>query len=140
MPASPQGEAFQTLCRKGVIGINNYNNPRLTKLSQNLRRNMTRQERKLWYDFLKTLPVTFHRQKVIQQYILDFYCATAALAIELDGSQHYQADSKDMQRDAVLRELGITVLRYSNQDIDLRFADVCEDILQHLPKQCWPSP
>ena len=109
-------------------------NSKLTAFSQHLRKNMTRQERKLWYDFLKPLPITFHRQKVLGNYILDFYCAEAKLAIELDGSQHYSSlgEKADNKRDAILREFGITVLRYSNKDIDFRFENVCNDILNHL--------
>ena len=68
---------------------NNKNNPNLTNLSQNLRKNMTKEEKHLWYDFLKNLPITVNRQKVIGNYIVDFYCAKANIAIELDGSQHY---------------------------------------------------
>lgn len=69
--------------------MNKTHNKKLTKNSQTLRRNMTKEERHLWYDFIKKLPVTFHRQKVINNYIVDFYCASAKIVIELDGSQHY---------------------------------------------------
>ena len=110
-------------------------NPRLRQNAQLLRRNMTREERHLWYDFLKTLPRTVHRQKVIGPYIVDFYCAAAKLVIELDGEQHYTSSGKaaDSQRDAYLRSLGLTVVRYSNLDIQQNFEGVCTDILQHLP-------
>ncbi len=99
-----------------------------------LRKNMTKVERHLWYDFLKKLPVTVHRQKVIGKYIVDFYCAAARVVIELDGSQHYEAQGKqeDATRDSYLRELGITVLRYSNLDIAKHFDAVCADILKNL--------
>ena len=95
---------------------------------------MTREERKLWYEFLKNLPVPFHRQKVIGNYIVDFYCASAKLVIELDGSQHYEAEGKqkDLLRDTYLSNLGLKVLRYSNSDIHHYFRAVCVDILQHL--------
>ena len=98
---------------------------------------MTKEERKLWYDFLKHLSVPFHRQKVIGNYIVDFYCASAKLVIELDGSQHYEAEGKqkDLLRDRYLSGLGFIILRYSNSDIQLRFDAVCEDILQHLYAQ-----
>ena len=109
-------------------------NPRLVEHSQKLRRQMTKEERHLWYDFLKTLPVTFNRQKIIGNYIVDFYCASAKLVIELDGSQHY--DEKGLARDAArneaLSDQGLTVLHYSNLDIQKRFDNVCEDILRHL--------
>ena len=74
--------------------MNHYNNPHLTRNAQHLRKNMTRQERRLWYDFLKLLPFTFHRQKVFDNYILDFYRAEAALVIELDGSRHYSEEGE----------------------------------------------
>ena len=115
---------------------NNKNNPKLKTLSQNLRKNMTKEERHLWYDFLKTLPVTVNRQKVIGNYIVDFYCAKANIAIELDGSQHYfeKGLQKDTARDEYLNSLGIKVLRYSNLDIKKNFNGVCEDILRHISK------
>ena len=73
---------------------------------------MTKEERRLWYDFLKQLPVTVNRQKVIGRYIVDFYCASANLVIELDGSQHYESEgvTSDRERDHTLNQLGITVV------------------------------
>ena len=117
--------------------MNPYNNPKLTKNSQNLRKRMTKEERHLWYDFLKKLPVTVNRQKVIGHYIVDFYCAQAKLVLELDGSQHYEevGQDSDRERDAGLRELGLTVLRYSNTDIARSFDAVCQDILQPIELQ-----
>ena len=73
--------------------MNTNSNPKLTDNAKNLRKNMTKEERHLWYDFLKTLPITVNRQKVIGNYIVDFYIATAKLVIELDGSQHYEESS-----------------------------------------------
>ena len=95
---------------------------------------MTREEKHLWYDFLKHLPQTVNRQKVIGNYVVDFYCATAKIAIELDGSQHYEEKGikKDQERDQYLNELGITVLRYTNIDIHNNFDGVCFDILKHI--------
>ncbi len=91
---------------------------------------MTDEEKHLWYDFLKNLPVSFNRQKVIGKYIVDFYCAKSKLVIEIDGSQHYEDEGleKDKQRDKYLQSLGLTVIRYTNLDINLRFEDVCRDI------------
>ena len=114
--------------------MNTFSNTNLTAFAKELRKNMTRHERHLWYDFLKTLPVTVHRQKVIGTYIVDFYIAEKKLIIELDGSQHYDLPGKlaDAARDQYLREQGLTVLRYSNSDIDQNFPGVCTDILNHL--------
>jgi len=95
---------------------------------------MTKEEKHLWYDFLKLLPQTVNRQKVIGQYVVDFYCAGAKLVIELDGSQHCKEDgkAKDSERDAYLSGLGITVVRYTNLDIHERFDAVCADILHRI--------
>ena len=114
--------------------MNTTNNPKLTRNSQELRRNMTRHEKRLWYDFLKGLSVNFNRQKVIGCYIVDFYCASANLIIELDGSQHYEplGIQNDKARDEYFKNLGLTVLRYSNYDIDNNFRGVCEDVLRHI--------
>ncbi len=114
--------------------MNNTNNSKLTGNAKSLRKNMTKEERHLWYDFLKTLPITVNRQKVIGNYIVDFYIATAKLVIELDGSQHYEDSGieNDTKRDEFLNNLGIKVLRYSNLDVNQRFESVCQDILNHI--------
>ncbi len=95
---------------------------------------MTKEERHLWYDFLKVLPITVNRQKVIGKYIVDFYIASSKIVIELDGSQHYEQSGieSDAQRDEVLNSLGIQVLRYSNADVNQRFEGVCQDILNKI--------
>ena len=114
--------------------MNQTNNPKLRKNAQKLRREMTKEERRLWYDFLKQLPLTVNRQKVIGRYIVDFYCASAKLVIELDGSQHYESEgtTSDQERDYALNQLGITVVRYSNSDINRNFDGVCADLLRRL--------
>ena len=114
--------------------MNDLYNKKLIKNAKRLRNTMTKEERHLWYDFLKPMPVTVHRQKVLGGYIVDFYVAAARIVIELDGSQHYEPENQeaDMQRDAYLQENGCKILRYSNADINLRFQQVCEDILNHL--------
>ena len=104
---------------------------------------MTKEERHLWYDFLKGLPMMVHRQKVIGNYIVDFYIAEAKLVIELDGSQHYDPIGQvaDRVRDAYLNTLGLTVLRYSNADVNLQFQSVCHDIWNRLQvSEKKPSP
>lgn len=109
-------------------------NSKLTHLSQNLRVNMTKEERHLWYDFLNKLDIKFHRQYVLNNYILDFYCPAKKIAIELDGSQHYsdEGEEKDKLRDTTLNELGIKVLRYTNIEINQKFNNVCTDILSYI--------
>ena len=114
--------------------MNDQYNSKLVPKAKQLRKTMTKEERHLWYDCLKHLPVTVHRQKVLGPYIVDFYIATQKIVIELDGSQHYEPEHqiKDVQRDAYLKEQGYQVLRYSNADINYRFRDVCDDIWNHL--------
>ena len=95
---------------------------------------MTKEERRLWYECLKLLPVTVNRQKVIGRYIVDFYCAAAKAVIELDGPQHFEdaAMTADKERDAYLRNLGLTVLRYTNLEVNRKFKEVCEDVYRHI--------
>ena len=109
-------------------------NKKLVKNAQQLRKNMTPQERRLWYNFLKKLPFTIHRQHNIESYIVDFYIAEKKAVIELDGIQHRSPEHEeaDKQRDEALAAWGITVLRYSNKDINRNFTAVVEDILQRL--------
>lgn len=93
---------------------------------------MTKEERHLWYAFPKGLPVTIQRQKVIGQYIVDFYCASAKLVTEIDGSQHYEKENleADTNRDNYLNNLGLVVKRYANNEINQDFESVCKDIYQ----------
>ncbi len=95
---------------------------------------MTPEEKHLWYDFLKRLPVTVNRQKNIGNYIVDFYIASKRIVIELDGSQHREKENReaDIQRDCDLGNIGITVLRYPNVDININFDMVCNDILKKI--------
>ena len=98
--------------------------------ARRLRREMTPHERKLWYLFLRKYPVKVYKQRIIDKFIVDFYCASAKLIIEIDGSQHYeeQGMAYDVARTAVLESFGLQVVRYSNSDIDRCFSAVCDDI------------
>ena len=91
---------------------------------------MTAEERHLWYDFLRPYPVKIMKQKPIGNYIVDFFCESAKLVIELDGSQHYGAKglADDARRTAYLESLGLMVVRYSNREINQEFRAVCENI------------
>jgi len=102
-------------------------NKQLVPLAKQLRRNMTKEERHLWYDFLKSYPVRFIRQKVIGNYIADFYCAQAKIIIELDGSQHFEEQNaeKDAQRTAFFESYGIRVIRIANNKVNQNFQGVC---------------
>ncbi len=105
-------------------------NKELVPLAKQLRREMTKEERRLWYEFLRDYPVRFKRQKVLGKYIVDFYSAKAKLVIELDGSQHYQGDNieKDMERTAFLEGYDLMVLRIPNNAVAENFRGVCEHI------------
>ncbi|MBQ9168235.1 MAG: endonuclease domain-containing protein [Oscillospiraceae bacterium] len=105
-------------------------NKQLVPFARQLRKEMTKEERHLWYDFLRSYPVRFSRQKVLGKYIVDFYSAEARLVIELDGSQHYEDQNitKDTQRTAFLEAYGLKVLRISNNEVARNFRGVCEYI------------
>lgn len=98
--------------------------------ARELRKNMTEQERKLWYLFLRDYPVKIYRQRIIESFIVDFYCYAAKLVIELDGPQHTtgQGLAYDRERTAVLEKYGMKVLRFSNAAVDRDFSKVCEAI------------
>ena len=99
-------------------------------MAKQLRKNMTKEERRLWYNFLNTYPIRFTRQKVLGKYIVDFYCAKANIVIELDGSGHYTDEgiAYDIERTAFLEEYGLTIVRLSNLEVNNNFKAVCEYI------------
>ena len=105
-------------------------NKQLVPLAKQLRKEMTKEERHLWYDFLRGYPIRFSRQKVLGKYIADFYSAKAKLVIELDGSRHYKNDNmqKDTERTDFLKKYGLTVIRIPNNEINENFQGVCEYI------------
>ena len=140
----PVGSADSPLCTRGPFGARAQNrrilkeeiaverkhNPGLVPFAKSLRKDMTKQERRLWFEFLRDYPVRFLRQKVLGKYIVDFYCAKAKLVVELDGSQHFESDglSSDRERDRFLHEYGLTVLRFPNNAVNENFEGVCEAI------------
>ena len=103
-----------------------------------LRKNMTKEENHLWYDFLKDYPVRFRRQEIIGNYIADFYCDKAKLVIELDGSQHCEeaAIKKDEERTAFINSQGIELIRVSNLDVMRNFEGVCMMIDHTVKERC----
>lgn len=109
----------------------NYNKHLISR-AKKLRRDMTKQEKHLWYDFLSRYPIRFQRQKTIGNYIVDFYCHKAKLVVELDGSQHFdeQGIAYDAKRTAFLESLGLRVVRFSNHDVDSNFNGVCITVKQ----------
>ena len=109
-------------------------NKQLVPFAKQLRKEMTKEERHLWYDFLKYLPMTVKRQYVVVNYILDFFIPTANIAIELDGSQHGEPEARkaDQERDRDLLSMGIKTLRYTNIDINKNFDGVIIDIMKNV--------
>ena len=105
-------------------------NSNLVPFARELRKNMTKEERHLWYDFLRTYPIRFSRQKVLGNYIVDFYSARARLVIELDGSQHYEEKEriKDEERTRFLQGYGLKIIRIPNNEVSGNFQGVCEYI------------
>ena len=105
-------------------------NRKIVDIAKKLRKNMTKEERHLWYDFLKTYPVKFSRQKVLGKYIVDFYSACPKLIIELDGSQHYHEEGtkNDKLRTEYLEQYGLKVIRIPNNQVNQNFRGVCEYI------------
>ena len=111
-------------------------NKAIVPTAKMLRKNMTKEEKHLWYDFLRTYYVRFSRQKVLGKFIVDFYSAQAKLVIELDGSGHYTEEGMryDKERTAFLEEYGLKVIRIQNTEINRNFKGVCE-YLDHIVKQ-----
>ncbi|MBQ4579617.1 MAG: endonuclease domain-containing protein [Clostridia bacterium] len=108
----------------------------MTGVAQTLRKRCTPEENKLWYQFLKSYPIQFRRQKPFGRYVLDFYCAKAKLGIELDGAQHFHEDGLvyDENRTQYLNSLGIQVIRFTNHEINTDFTAVCsmiDSIVRH---------
>ena len=128
-------EGFFLHCFFNVTCMNYKHNPKLTENAQGLRKNMTKEEKHLWYDFLRNCSVRFLRQKVIDNYIVDFYCSQLNLVIELDGSQHYDENgtvTKDKIRTEKIEKRGLTVIRVPNNEIWNNFDGVCEYIDNYI--------
>jgi very-short-patch-repair endonuclease len=128
----------------GGFTMKHKHNVWLTDNAKVLRKNMTKEERHLWYDFLRDYPVRFLRQKVIDDYIVDFYCASAKLVIELDGSQHYEEAGllRDKIRTGRIEAYGLTVIRIPNSEVLRNFRGVCElidEIVTQSSRQAAPA-
>ena len=116
--------------------MNKYN-PALVGTASGLRRNMTDEEKRLWYDFLKNYGVKFIRQKVMGKYIVDFYSAGASVVLEIDGAQHYTAEGKeyDAERTQFLESYGLMVIRIPNSEVNGNFSGVCAYIDRIVKKR-----
>ena len=109
-------------------------NRKLKPQAQELRKNATPQENKLWYEFLRKHPCSFARQKTINHYIVDFLCVSKKLVIEIDGSQHYTEDGLEYDgiRTDLLESLGLYVMRFTNREIDANFDKICMKIQNYI--------
>ncbi len=116
-------------------------NKNLPPNAQVLRRNMTKEERHLWYDFLRGYPCHIYKQRIIGNYIVDFYCPSAKLIIELDGSQHYEDTGikRDATRSAYLEGFGLKIIRIPNNEVMRNFRGVCEYIDLQIKTSQSPS-
>ena len=114
-------------------------NSKLKEQSKTLRKNMTEQERRLWYCFLRKYPIKIYRQRTIGSYIADFYCSKAKIVIEIDGSQHYTDEGMnyDENRTVAINEFGVEVIRFSNYDVDTNFEGVCLEIDREICERLW---
>ncbi|MGN0443357.1 MAG: endonuclease domain-containing protein [Acutalibacteraceae bacterium] len=112
-------------------------NNELLPRAKELRKEMTPQERRLWYCFLRGYPVKIYKQRIIDSFIVDFYCASAKLVIEVDGSHHFseQGIQYDKERSAIIEAYGLKVLRVSNYDVDTNFNNVCTYIDNEITKR-----
>ncbi|MBC8044630.1 MAG: endonuclease domain-containing protein, partial [Rhizobacter sp.] len=115
--------------KKGLIqaGYHLPYNPKLKQRARTMRKEMTAAEKKLWQEYLRYLPVTVLRQKPIDHYIVDFYCASCKLVIEVDGDSHFTDSSIDYDRERtkILEGYGLKVLRFTNRDEIEKFRSVC---------------
>ena len=120
-------------------------NAKLSMAAAELRKEMTKEERHLWYDYLSGYPIRFYRQKVLGKFIADFYCAKAKLVLELDGAQHYEGSGPDWDRERTqfLERYGLLVVRIPNNEINQNFAGVCayiDNLVQDRMPQSLPLP
>lgn len=123
------------------MGSNPYQ-PHLKDFAQKNRKSPTPEERKLWYEFLRQHTFQFRRQRPFGCYIVDFYCSSARLVVEVDGSQHFSKDGKewDLNRTAYLNSLGLQVLRFTNRQVQDEFDAVCAAIDSAIEMRAYGTP
>ncbi len=113
-------------------------NPALVSQAKELRKNMTLAEKKLWYEYLRTFKFRVLRQRTIDNFIVDFYCPTLKLIIEVDGDSHFTEQGKqyDLERTQILEGYGLKVIRFTNDQVFNQFAGVCS-IVEGLISSDW---
>ena len=112
-------------------------NNKLLPRARELRKEMTPQERRLWYGFLRDYPVKVYKQRIIDSFIADFYCAAARLVIELDGAQHFSEEGllRDRARTEIIERYGLKVMRFTNREVDTQFDDVCSTVMLEIEER-----
>ena len=120
-------------------------NPELKKYATEMRKNMTYEEKKVWYQILKSREPKFHRQRIIGNYIVDFYCPKLKLIIEIDGYQHFYEESieYDGKRTEYLEKIGFYILRFENTEVNKDIENVryiINNICESLEKGIKPAP
>ena len=125
---------------KNKEAVTGYNS-QMKETARTLRKNMTKQEKHLWYDFLRDYSVKWYRQRSVDRFIVDFFCFQAKLVIELDGNQHYTEDgiAYDTIRTDILEKYDLEVIRFSNIEIDRNFYGVCEAIERKVQERTNPD-
>ena len=120
-----------------MSGSRIYYSTQTKSFAKELRRNPTKEESKLWYEMLRTYKPQFRRQKQFGKYIVDFYCSDAKLVVELDGGQHFEEKTieYDNKRTEYLNSLGLTVMRFSNSDVNTNFYGVCSCIDDYIKQR-----
>jgi len=110
-------------------------NPKLVARAKELRQNPTPAEKKLWQDCLKTFPWRVLRQRPIDHFVVDFYCAALKLVIEVDGESHFTSEGRmrDAERTQVLEGYGLIVMRFTNDEVMHQFEEVCQRIWEQIP-------
>ncbi|MBD2299247.1 endonuclease domain-containing protein [Nostoc sp. FACHB-87] len=113
-------------------------NPKLVERAKELRKNMTPAEKKLWCDYLRNFQFRVLRQRPIDHFIVDFYCPTLQVVIEIDGDSHFTDEGQDYDRDRtrILEGYGLKIIRFTNSQVLNHFESVCEHIQGLIP----PSP
>ena len=124
------------------MNSSHHYSPHLWQFAKSMRKNMTREERHLWFDFLRRYPLRIRRQVILGNHIVDFCCEKAQLIIEIDGSQHYTPEEKekDRKRTNDLKDLGYNVIRISNRDVMTNFDGITQYIHQEIQKRLAQLP
>jgi very-short-patch-repair endonuclease len=110
-------------------------NAALVPRAKELRKNMTAAEKKLWYLYLRQFKFKVLRQRPIDHFIVDFYCPSLKLVIEIDGDSHFtdEGQAYDQERTAKLEGYGLSVIRFTNQQVLQEFQSVCEQLNLLIP-------